>query len=100
MDSIAIDQEENQVEKELRDLGHDPTIPSSPVHRTVTVPHAPDPKSNADEHRRLEPFEIYKYADRSDVYLMIVGSIAGSFSLLRSARYPHHCFLFSRSHWR
>ena len=99
MDSIAIDQEENQVEKELRDLGHDPTIPTSPVHRTVTVPHPSDPKSNADEYRRLKPFEIYKYADRSDVYLMIVGSIAGSFSLQGVAQSPRHCFLFSRSHW-
>ena len=79
---MTIDQEENQVEKELRDLGHDPTVSTSPVHRTVTVP-------NPDEHRRLRPFEIYKYADRSDVYLMIVGSIAGSFSLQRVVQCSH-----------
>ena len=88
VDSIVIDQEEQHVEKELRDLGHDPTIPTSPVHRTVSVPHASAPKPDADEHRRLKPFEIYKYADRSDVYLMIVGSIAGSFPLQKRCSLP------------
>jgi hypothetical protein len=34
-------------------------------------------KSNESETRRLKPFEIYKFADKLDIVLMIVGSIAG-----------------------
>ena len=27
--------------------------------------------------RQLKPFEIYRYADKFDIFLMIIGSIAG-----------------------
>ena len=32
--------------------------------------------------RRIKPYEIYRYADRTDVALMIIGSIAGKHSSL------------------
>jgi len=29
--------------------------------------------------RRLKPFEIYRFADKLDIFLMIIGTIAGQF---------------------
>jgi hypothetical protein len=34
-------------------------------------------KPNESETRRPKPFEIYKFADKLDIVLMIIGSIAG-----------------------
>jgi hypothetical protein len=34
-------------------------------------------KPNESETRRSKPFEIYKFADKLDIFLMIIGTIAG-----------------------
>jgi len=34
-------------------------------------------KKTQPQLRRLKPFEIYKFADKSDIILMIIGTLAG-----------------------
>jgi hypothetical protein len=34
-------------------------------------------KKNQSQIRRLKPFEIYKFADKYDTILMIIGTLAG-----------------------
>lgn len=57
-------------------------------------------KSNKLQTRPLKVTEILRFADKLDVLLMIIGTIAGRFYLtFHHFSFYHFIFLFSNNHW-
>ncbi|UJR37711.1 hypothetical protein I4U23_030406 [Adineta vaga] len=113
-DELSNDEQEKQLEEELDDIDiiqkiqtnmstpagtaemmqHTSAIPQKGFHFLSKFPFfRKSNKPKKPQARRLKLFEIYRYADKMDIILMIVGSIA---AIITGALFPFMLLLYRR----